>query len=188
MKESLTFVTNNPEKQSDIKTMLSNSFQINFVTDLELPEIQSLSPAVVASYKAKIAYEKIKKPVVVSDSGLVISALNAFPGALVKFVNTTIGQEGLIKLLKDEENRDAFFVAAISYSDEEKKSKTFIEKDKGTISLEPKGKGWHFDRIFIPEGENKTWAELGRKEKNRDSAFKRALERLSKWLLAKKKS
>ena len=181
-KRSITFVTNNKEKISDIKNMFSTDFEITFITNLNLLEIQSLSVEEVVSFKAKQAYDKIKSPVVVSDSGLEIVALKNFPGALVKFTNETIGQKGLVKLLENKSNRTAYFVAAIAFCAEADKVEVFVAKDEGIIALKPRGEGWHFDKIFIPKGEKKTWAEIGRKDKNIHSAFKRALMKLEKYL------
>ena len=180
--KSLTFVTKNKEKISDIREMLGDKIELYFASDLDLIEIQSLSVEAVVTYKAKQAYEILGSPVAVSDSGLEINELKGFPGALVKYVNETIGQEGIVKLLEDKNSRAAAFIAAIGYFDE-KGIKVFIEKDVGTISESPKGEGWHFDRIFIPEGESRTWAEIGRQRKNVNSAFRRALEKMSQWLL-----
>jgi XTP/dITP diphosphohydrolase len=182
-KKLLTFVTKNEEKISDIKEMLADKIELHFTAKLDLLEIQSLSVEKVVAFKAKQAFEKIGSPVAVSDSGLEIRSLNGFPGALVKYVNETIGQEGILKLLEDKNNRAAFFVAAIAYYDADEGLKIFIERDEGVISYKPKGEGWHFDRIFIPKGETCTWAEIGRNEKNRNSAFRRALEQLTNFLL-----
>ena len=181
-KMTITFVTKNKEKKSDIKKMLGDKFDIQFTSNLDLTEIQSLSVAEVVAFKVKQAFEKVGTPIAVSDSGLEIESLKNFPGALVKFVNETIGQEGITKLLENVENRNAQFVAAIGYCDQEMNPVIFVERDYGTISMKPRGDGWHFDRIFIPEGEKRTWAEIGRERKNVDSAFRRALEKMSQWL------
>ncbi|NHJ32334.1 MAG: non-canonical purine NTP pyrophosphatase [Asgard group archaeon] len=182
-KKTLTFVTKNKEKISDIKEMLEEKIDLFFTDDLDLLEIQTLSVEKVVAFKAQQAFERIGTPVAVSDSGLEIKSLKGFPGALVKYVNETIGQEGLVKLLEDKKIRDASFVAAIGYFDANEGIKVFVKKDEGTISNAPKGKGWHFDRIFIPKGETRTWAEIGRNEKNRNSAFRRALEELAEFLV-----
>jgi XTP/dITP diphosphohydrolase len=180
--KTLTFVTKNKEKIDDITEMIGSICKIKFTADIELIEIQSIDVEEVVAFKAKQAFEKLKKPVVVSDSGLEITALNRFPGALVKFANETLGQEKIVKLLEDETNRQVFFVAAIAYCDTNGDVKTFIERDEGTVALKPRGKGWHFDRIFIPIGEERTWAEIGRKKKNVNSAFRRALQQFVNFL------
>ena len=184
-KKQITFVTANKEKISDIKLMLGNDFDINFKSDLDLFEKQTLSVEEVVEFKAKQAYQKMKTPIAVSDSGLEITALKKFPGALVKFTNETIGQEGIVKLLENQTNKQAFFIAAIGYCDEESGVKVFVEKDEGTIAPEPRGEGWHFDKIFILKGEDKTWAEMGRDAKNLHSAFRRALRQLGDYLKEK---
>jgi len=182
VKKQLTFVTKNKEKISDIKDMLGEKITLSFESDIELTEIQSLSVEEVVAFKAKEAFESLSKPVAVSDSGLEIVSLNNFPGALVKYVNETIGQEGLAKLMEGKSDRLAYFVAAIGYYDEESGSKVFVQRDEGTIAEKPRGEGWHFDKLFIPKGETKTWAEIGRRDKNIHSAFKRALISLADWL------
>ncbi|NHK30017.1 MAG: non-canonical purine NTP pyrophosphatase [Asgard group archaeon] len=185
-KQSITFVTKNKEKISDITEMLGNKFNVSFTADIELIEIQSLSVEEVVAFKAKQAFDILAQPVAVSDSGLEITSLNNFPGALVKFVNETLGQEKIVKLLENEKNREAYFVAAIAYCDSPNMVKVFVQRDEGKIALEPRGDGWHFDRIFIPKNEKQTWAEIGRKIKNKDSAFRRAMEQLIIYLEKKK--
>jgi XTP/dITP diphosphohydrolase len=186
-KQSITFVTKNKEKISDITEILGNKFNISFTADIELIEIQSLSVEKVVAFKAKQAFEALEQPVAVSDSGLEITSLNNFPGALVKFVNEKLGQEKIVKLLEDEKNREAFFVAAIAYCDSPNNVDVFVQRDEGTIALEPRGNGWHFDRIFIPKGEKQTWAEIGRKTKNKGWAFSRALKDLIIFLEERRK-
>ena len=180
-KRPLTFVTNNKEKIADIKKMLGDKFELFFASDLELLEIQSLEVEEVVVSKAKQAYDKLGSPAAVSDSGLEIVSLKKFPGALVRYVNETIGQEGLVKLLEGESDRRAFFVASIGFCDENGPN-VFAQRDEGTITFAPRGTGWHFDRIFIPKGETRTWAEIGRERKNESSAFRRALGQLAEWL------
>lgn len=182
---SITFVTNNEEKIADIRLMLKETVNLNFISDLELLEIQSLSVEEVAISKAKQAFEKLGKPVAVSDSSLEITSLNKFPGALVKFANETIGQEGLVKLLERKIDRQAHFVAAIAYCYSKEDVVIFVERDEGTIAEKPRGEGWHFDKIFIPKGATQTWAEIGRENKNMHSAFRRALTNMSEYIRKK---
>ncbi len=182
---SITFVTNNKEKITDIRLMLGNTVTLNFVSDIELLEIQSLSVEEVVISKAKQAYEILGEPVAVSDSGLEITCLKNFPGALVKFTNEAIGQDGLLKLLEGKVNRQAYFVAAIAYCYSKDDVVSFVERDEGTIAEKQRGIGWHFDKIFIPKGETLTWAEIGRKNKNIHSAFRRALTGMSEYVRKK---
>lgn len=182
---SITFVTNNQEKIADIRLMLGGTVNLTFVSAIELLEIQSLSVEEVVISKAKQAYEKLGRPVAVSDSGLEITCLKKFPGALVKFANETIGQEGLVKLLEGKANRQAYFVAAIAYCYTKEDVVTFVERDEGLIAEKPRGEGWHFDKIFIPKGNTLTWAEIGRKNKNIHSAFRRALTNMSEYVRKK---
>ncbi|NHJ46770.1 MAG: non-canonical purine NTP pyrophosphatase [Asgard group archaeon] len=185
--QPITFVTKNKEKIADIKYMIGRFHDVEFTSDIDLIEIQSLSVEEVVAFKAKQAFDLLNKPVAVSDSGLEITSLNKFPGALVKFANEALGQEKIVKLLEDEINRQAFFVAAIAFYDGKNNVHVFVERDEGTIAFEPRGEGWHFDRIFILKGTTQTWAEIGRKDKNTHSAFRRALKKLEQFLEKNKK-
>ncbi|MHA1212462.1 MAG: non-canonical purine NTP pyrophosphatase [Candidatus Heimdallarchaeota archaeon] len=181
-RKTITFATNNKEKIADIEAMIGENFNLVFTSNLELIEVQTLSVEEVVAFKAKQAFELLQTPVAVSDSGLEIRALKNFPGALVKFANESLGQERIVKLLAEEDDRTAFFVAAIGFCDKDSNVKVFVERDEGTIASEPRGEGWHFDKIFIPKGDTRTWSEFGRERKNKHSAFKRALEKMAHYL------
>ena len=86
--------------------------------DLEVPEIQADTVLEVAQAKARAAYDVLGEPLVVHDCGLCVAALNDFPGPFTKFVNYKLGTQGLLALLRDEEDRRAGWADAIVYVDE----------------------------------------------------------------------
>ncbi|MEE8359270.1 MAG: XTP/dITP diphosphatase [Candidatus Hydrothermarchaeales archaeon] len=131
----------------------------------------------------KAALKGIEKaPVMIEDAGLFIEALNGFPGVYSRFIEDTIGNEGILRLLKGNDNRDAAFISVVGYKDEEGEDRLFKGEVKGRISEEIRGKaGFGYDPIFIPLGEERTFAEdMGMK--NQLSHRKRALEELVKFL------
>lgn len=131
----------------------------------------------------KAALKGIEKAsVMIEDAGLFIEALNGFPGVYSRFVEDTIGNEGILRLLKGNDDRDAAFVSVVGYKDEEGEDRLFKGEIKGGISEEIMGKeGFGYDPIFIPGGEERTFAEdMGMK--NQLSHRKRALEALVKFL------
>ena len=80
-------------------------------------------------------------------------------------------------------DRSAKFVcaAAIAYRGEE--VKTFIGEIKGKITLAPSGSnGFGYDPVFIPEGFEKTFAELTDEEKNAVSHRGRAMRAVADFL------
>ena len=143
-------------------------------------EIQSDSLQEIAKHKAIQAFQKCKKPVIVEDDGLFIESLRGFPGPYSSYVFKTIGNKGILKLLK--QNRKAKFVSIITYCD-----KTLLEsfdgKLNGKISKTQKGKGWGYDPIFIPNNLKKTFAETN--NKNELSHRYKSLKKFSKWYLHK---
>lgn len=125
------------------------------------PEIQDDSIENVSKFSAKYAANELNEAVIKNDSGLVIEGLNGFPGPYTAYVEDTLTEEGILKLMKGIENRKAYFVEVISYCEPGKEPISFVSKTHGSISLEKRGEyGWSYDRIFIPKGEEKTLAEF----------------------------
>ena len=179
----LFFVSSNYHKYQEAKKIL-RSFGINLkFFKYELEEIQSFSLQEIASKKAIQAFQKCKKPIIVEDDGLYINALYGFPGPYSSYVFKTIGNKGILQLLK--QNRKAKFVSIISFCDD-KNSKSFEAKIDGNISKTQNGEGWGYDPIFIPKNLNKTFAELT--NKNELSHRYKALKKFSNWYLHKLKS
>ena len=176
----LFFVSSNNHKYQEANIIL-DSFGIKLgFFKYNLEEIQSNSLKEIASTKAKNAFSKYKKPVIVEDDGLFIDSLEGFPGPYSSYVFKTIGNKGILNLLK--KNRKAKFVSIITYCDN-KTLKSFNAKLDGTISKTQKGKGWGYDPIFIPKNVKQTFAELT--NKNNLSHRYKALKKFSNWYLHK---
>ena len=95
------FATGNPNKIKEANIILRDLKNIT-VEQIKCPypEVQGTLEE-VSEFGAKYVYEKIKKPVIVEDSGFFVEALNGFPGTYSRFVQETIGNEGILKLLED---------------------------------------------------------------------------------------
>ena len=179
----LYFVSSNYHKYQEAKKIL-NYFGISLgFFKHELEEIQSSSLKEIAAKKAVQAFQKYKKPIIVEDDGLFIDSLYGFPGPYSSYVFKTIGNKGILQLLK--QNRKAKFVSIISFCDD-KISKSFEAKIDGNISKTQNGKGWGYDPIFVPKNLNKTFAALT--NKNELSHRYKALKKFSNWYLRKLKS
>ncbi len=175
-------ITGNKGKAKEYNKILRDYGFIVKTKKLPINEIQADKLEDVAIYKAKEAYSILKKPLIVEDAGLFIESLSGFPGVYSAYVLKTLGNEGLLKLLKGEKNRKAYFKAVIGFIDEDK-IKTFSGKVEGFISKKPKGeKGFGFDPIFIPVGRNKTFAE-DFEYKNKVSHRRKAIDKFVKFLL-----
>lgn len=132
------------------------------------------------------------KPSLADDSGLEVDALKGAPGVYsARYAggsgsgNDVKNYEKLIQELKDlpEEQRGAQFVCCMALAFPDGKVKTFFGHAKGRIGLEPKGiTGFGYDPVFLPQGFNKTFAEMTGKEKDALSHRGKALEKLAEFL------
>jgi len=177
----LNFVTSNFHKAQELTQILGFSVEL---ANLDIAEIQSLDIQEVAQAKAEAAFTQLKKPVLVEDTSLEIAVLGNLPGTLIKFFLEQLGSEGICALLKFHDNRQALATACFCLYDGQE-FKFFVGKIAGQISMKPLGEsGFGWDNIFVPEGQDKTFAQLTAQEKNAISHRRQALEKLKRFLLA----
>lgn len=171
------FITSNKHKYEEIKRIIGNIEMLN----IPYPEIQANEIEEVVKFGVEYLKEKVRKKFFIEDSGLFISALNGFPGVFSSYVFKTIGNEGILKLMHNVENRDAKFVSVIGFYDGE--LHIFRGECNGRIANEIRGnKGFGYDPIFIPKGCNKTFGEMEREEKNKYSHRGKAVTKLKQFL------
>ncbi len=185
----LWIATHNDGKLREIKN-LTQDFNIVIHSQKELtyyspPKETGNTFEENARLKAKSL--KAIKPehwIIGEDSGLVVEALNNYPGVYSsRYAGENASDaENIAKLLKmlqirSTNHRNAYFqTALIAYSPEGKEF-LFEGKIEGTIAKAPQGKiGFGYDPIFIPQGEEKTFAELGLAYKNQHSHRAKAIK------------
>lgn len=188
MKE-IYFVSGNIDKFLEIQKIADQEYngkiKITF-KKTELNEIQSNDILQIVKYKVKQAYHVIKNPVIVEDDGFFIQSLKGFPGTYASYVSNTIGNEGILRLLQNEENREAFFISIYSFFDGT--SYVYFEgKINGKINNTIIPGGWGFDPIFIPEGENQSFSQMDRIKKNKISHRSKAFKKFLSWYLDENK-
>lgn len=167
----LYFITSNRHKHEEIQKLTPITIEQK---PLDYPEIQADTLEAVAEYGITFCYSNVKTPCFVEDSGLFIDALSGFPGVYSNYVYRTLGCQGILTLLN--ENRKAYFKSVIAYRNE-RGTTLFTGRVEGDITKTQKGeKGFGFDPIFKPEGEERTFAQMDPEEKNlyshRGKAFK----------------
>ncbi|MDD4624549.1 MAG: non-canonical purine NTP pyrophosphatase [Tenericutes bacterium] len=155
--KKITYVTGNWAKLASAKQALEPlGYEVDNIK-MDTIEIQANDVEEVAKYSAKWASDKLKCDVLKNDTGLFVEALNGFPGVYTHFMEETLKEDGILKLLDGVENRKAYFKEAIAYCEYGKEPVTFVGITKGTIAKEKMGTyGWSFDFIFIPDGQDKT--------------------------------
>ncbi|WP_456469445.1 XTP/dITP diphosphatase [Archaeoglobus sp.] len=179
------FVTSNEGKYREVKGIANKyGIEVDWLK-MEYLEPQGGELEEIARLSAEMLSEKIDEEFFIEDSGLFVEALKGFPGPYSSYVFKTIGNEGILKLMRDAENRRAYFKAVVAYFDG-KDVHTFSGKVEGEIAREAKGtEGFGYDPIFLYNG--RTFAEMTSEEKNRVSHRRRAFEKFFSWLKEVKK-
>lgn len=155
--KKITYVTGNWYKIMCARSILEPlGFEVDNIK-METTEIQANNVEDVAMYSAKEASDKLKCDVLKNDTGLYVEALGGFPGPYTHYVDEKLGEDGLLKLLKGVDNRNACFIEAFAYCEYGKDPVVFKSITKGRIATEKSGiYGWSWDFIFIPDGYGKT--------------------------------
>ena len=148
---------------------------------LDIPELRSDNIIEISHQKAQYAYDHIHTPLIVDDTSFSIDILNGFPGPYAAYVLHTIGNKGILKMMKDEKERNAHFTTVIAYADQTGICH-FSGTIHGTIVTIPRGRGgFGYDPIFEVEG--RTLAELPMQEKNKISHRALALAAFRDWFM-----
>ena len=176
------FVTGNIHKFNEARRVLAEYKVATAMLRIGAVEIQDDSLESIAKASATDAVEKCGLPIIVEDAGLFIEALKGFPGPYSSYVYRTIGTKGILKLIKNVDEREAYFQSVVAFSSPEEAPKCFHGKVKGKISREERGSsGFGFDPIFEPSGgDNRTFAEMTTTEKNKYSHRAKALRNFAK--------
>lgn len=157
---TISFATSNPGKVKEFRQILEPQIKVNHI-NLSYPELRSDDPEEIARHSAEMLANKLKKAVVVEDSGLFIRVLNGFPGTCSAYIHKRIGLKGIIKLMQGINNRECTYKSAVAYCEYGKKAISFLGEEKGKIAESTRGSyGFGHDPIFIPEGSGKTYGEM----------------------------
>ena len=152
--KDLIYVTGNKYKLFTAKKFLE-PFGINVIgKKIPCPEIQADDIEEVARFSAEYACKELGCAVLKNDSGLIIPALNGFPAAYTHYVEDTLGEDGVLKLMEGVKDREAYFLECLAYAEPGKETKVFFSKTLGRLDTKKSGKfGWGWDKIFIPQGQ-----------------------------------
>ncbi len=181
MRKKIFFVTSNPNKARECKNILSFFSIYVEIIKFQISEIQSNTLEEIARFSSLEAFRICRKPVLIEDSGLFIDILKGFPGPYSSYVQNKIGNYGILKLMKGIKNRKAIFKSVIGFCSSKKLHRVFIGEVRGSISYKEKGKKWAFDPIFIPDPEDRTYAQMSAERKNEISHRRKALEKFAIW-------
>lgn len=187
--QELIFATNNQHKAEEVRAVLGSLLAIKTLKEtginIDIPEPHATLEK-NAKEKSSVIYHLTKMDCFSEDTGLEVQALNGEPGvrsaryADDKAFNSNIDK--LLYKLKNKHNRKAQFRTIISLILKGKEHQ-FEGICKGIIIAKQRGaRGFGYDPVFIPDGANKTFAEMDVEEKNIYSHRKKAVEKLVEFL------
>lgn len=191
--KSLCFATNNKYKTEEIRALLGPFFLLKNLKDIgcseELPETQ---PTIEgnALQKATYVFDHYMVSCFADDTGLEVEALNGEPGVFsARYAGEQRNDQDNTKLLltklASHTNRKARFKTVISLVSEEQ-AISFEGIIYGTIVAERRGtNGFGYDPVFMPDGFEKTFAEMDLAEKNLISHRALAVKKLINFLREK---
>ena len=198
----IVFATNNQHKLQEIRDILGNEFEIvslkDIGCDVDIPETGNTLEE-NAMQKAQYVYDHYNLSCFADDTGLEVEALNGEPGVhSARYAEGTdhdseANMAKLLRNLEGKDNRKARFRTVIALIQKQdvcpcgctsiKKVNRFEGIVDGSIATEKHGTaGFGYDPIFVPEGYDKSFAELGESIKNGISHRARAVAKLAEYL------
>ena len=188
--QTIIFATNNDHKVAEIRKVIGEKFQIVTMKEaginMDIPEPHDTLEA-NATEKSTTIHRLTKQHCFSEDTGLETAALNGEPG--VK--SARYAGEGrdfqanidkLLLNLQDKTDRSARFRTVISLIWNDKEY-LFEGICSGVIIEDQKGnKGFGYDPVFVPDGADKTFAEMTIDEKNIYSHRRKATDQLIAFL------
>jgi XTP/dITP diphosphohydrolase len=186
----LVFATNNPHKLMEVRKATEEKFTILCLEDIncneDIPETAETLEG-NASQKSHYVYEKFGHNCFGDDTGLEIEALGGKPGVYSARYsgpghNHEKNIDKILSELKGVTNRKARFRTVISLIIDGKET-LFEGIVNGVILTERHGKeGFGYDPVFMPDGYEKSFAEMDINEKNKISHRGRAVRKLLDYL------
>ena len=186
------------ELRQEIREILGDQFEILSLADIgcheDTPETGNTLEA-NAHQKAEYVFDHYHIDCFADDTGLEVDALGGAPGVhSARYAegtdhNSEANMAKLLRELGDNDNRKARFRTVISLIQMEggnpvcSREYQFEGVVEGRIDREKHGsEGFGYDPVFIPEGYDKSFAELGEEIKNQISHRARAVKKLAEWL------
>ena len=189
----IIFATNNAHKLSEVQTLLGDEFKLVTLRDCGVTEDIPETSATLegnASQKSHYLHNRVGKNCFADDTGLEVEALGGEPGVRSARYATdghdfAANNLLLLKNMEGKENRRARFRTVISLilDGEEHLFEGVVE---GHIAeCEAGCGGFGYDPLFVPEGFDRTFAEMSAEQKNAISHRGRAVQRLVAFLKQK---
>jgi XTP/dITP diphosphohydrolase len=185
--ERLVIASHNPGKVEIDALLAPYGIETVGAGVLGLPEPEETGSTFEANaeLKARAAAEASGMPSLADDSGLIVPALGGAPGIYsARWAGSTkdfrVAMERVHREL-GEKDRRAYFVAVLALVWPGGELMTFRGEVHGHLTWPPRGeRGFGYDPIFVPEGDDQTFGEIDPDLKHRISHRARAFEKLAR--------
>lgn len=178
----LTIITGNLNKLADFKAVLA-PIEVDHL-NLDLDEIQSLDPKLVIEHKLRQAMSLVpNKEFLLDDRSLSIESMGGLPGPFVKWFLGTTGIKKLAEYALLHGQTKATARSYIGYTTATGEMYFFEGVMEGSIVM-PRGDlsyGW--DPIFLPDGYDKTYGEMGRDEISKISHYRKSMDKFKEFYI-----
>lgn len=175
---TLYFITGNKNKFFEAKQILGNIEHI----DLDLKEIQDLDARNVIKAKLFEALKHKEGEFIVEGTSVYLNCLGGLPGPLAKHFLETLGLNKLVDITKKYNDNKAQVKSIVGYAKNKEEIYFFEGVVDGSIVPSRGDDGFGWDPIFMPNGYNQTFAQLGQETKNKISMRRIALGKLKEFL------
>jgi len=187
----LILATRNAHKTAEIRSMLGDRYEVLDATAFpDFPPIEETGTTFLenARLKAEGISRLIPGLVLSDDSGLEVDALGGAPGVWSSSYggeegNHPLNNERLLREMAALSDRTARFRCTMVLAENGHELAHFDGTVEGSIIPEKRGTGgFGYDPLFVPNGHESTFSELGDDVKNQLSHRARALVKVVAWL------
>lgn len=175
----LRFLTSNKFKLDEAAAVLTpHGFHVHGI-DSKIEELQTSDARQLVRDKALRAFDQVGRPLFVEHTGLHLAYLNGFPGGLTQLFWDSIQAERFAEVFGRSPDPSVVARTEIVYCDGQNLHH-FVGEASGEIASEPRGdRSFQWDCVFVPDGYDQTYAELGPTTKNEISMRRHALNALA---------
>jgi len=185
----LVLATRNAHKVRELARLLGGGVELTALpADVEVPQEIGDTYAANALIKARAAAAATNRAAIADDSGIEAEALGWRPGVRsARYAGESATDGDNREKLKQEAPPGSAlrYVCVIAHVDDDGTELLFEGTCTGTLAPAERGaNGFGYDPLFVPDGEQRTMAELSDAEKDAISHRGRAARALAAWLSA----
>ena len=176
----IVMVTGSRHKTEELREVLPDLVQ----ESIDLCEVQAIDSRDVIAAKLREARQHVRiGAIIVEDTALHLACLNGFPGALIKWLLSSVGCQGIYDICDRMGNCEAKARTVLGYLPEGTDAPLFFDDTLDGTICPPKGShGFGWDPVFTPHGFRKTLAEMEEAELRSIKMRRKAAEKLAKHL------